>query len=369
MWFALGSITLLGFAWLFMRWRLASRWKGNRAQWDALTYEFLLRKHKSKVQRILMGVACDTALEFCLQEETFVDRVFKSLGLSREQQLDRLHFDEKVYIVSDDPRLGLLLKYNNALPALLESLFEEGRFAHGRVRKLWCQQRRLWVECVPAGDFAEGDIALLAKEILPVLQTLRDALLSKAPAQAESRDHFIFKAALLLGVSTALAVNGAVHGFRFVWSKFPVVIDNADVWQMAAWVGGGLAAALVTLCVVLLGRTSRAHLVLIELLTIGAVGCVLTAYVELRDYNIEFDTQPVSVVNVQVDRYYTTRCGKRNRSTCYHVQLAPFSGVPKGLKLDVDRTLYQQWQGQRELRVPLHAGALGWRWIDAPQRL
>lgn len=369
MWFALGSITLLGFAWLFMRWRLASRWKGERAQWGALTYEFLLRKHKSKVQRVLIGVPCDTALEFCLQEETFIDRVFKSLGLSREQQLDRLHFDEKVYIVSDDPRLGLMLKYNNALPGLLESLFEDNRFRHGRVRKLWCQQRRLWVECVPASDFKESDAALLADEALPVLQTLRDAMLSKPAGQAELRDHFIFKAALLLGISTALAVNGAVHGIRFLWSKFPVVIDNAALWQMAAWGCAGLVALLVMLCVVWLGRTSRAHLVLIELLTIGAVGSVLTAYVELRDYNIEFDTQPVTVVSVHVDRYYTTRCGKRNRRTCYHVQLAPFAGVPAGLKLDVDRASYQQWQGQRTLRVPLHAGALGWRWIDAPQPL
>jgi len=367
MWFALGSISLIGCIFFFVRWRSASRWLGTQAQCGRLPYEYCLQKHKSKIVKVIIGVSCDTPFEFCLKPENVIDRIFKWLGLSLEQQINHLHFDEKVYIVSDDARLGVLLKYSKTLPILLESLFAEQRFTLGRVRKLWCQNGRVWVECKPAKGFDDGDEVLLAKEVLPDLNIVRDALLERPNTSSESRDHFIARAAILVGFSTALAVNGAVQVFRTLFGKFPAMMDRAGLWQTAGLVGGSVAIGLIILCVFWLGRTSRAHLVLIELLLVGTAGCVLTATTELRDYNIEFDQSAVRNESVKVDRFYTTRCGKRNSSTCYHVRLAPFPGKPDGVELNLSSDTYYRLHNHSHLVLPVHAGALGWRWVDEPQ--
>ena len=94
MWFALGSISLIGFIFFFVQWRSASRWQGTPAWCGDQQYEFCLRKHKSKVRTVIIGLPCNTPLEFCLKPETFIDCLFKGLGLSQEQQIvlrQRLH--------------------------------------------------------------------------------------------------------------------------------------------------------------------------------------------------------------------------------------------------------------------------------------
>lgn len=366
MWFLLGLVSLVGFALFFVRWRAANRWQGVQARTGSHAYEYHLQKYKGKLQKIFIGVPCDSAIEFCLKPESTVDRVFKGLGLSQEQQLNRLHFDEKVYIVSDDPRLSVQLKRSSDLPVLLANMFEEQRFMGARIGKLWCQQRRLWVECIPAKNFDESEVGGLSEQVLPLLTKVRDALLAKSDSPGTVRDHFIAKAAILLGISTALAVGGGVQTLRSSIIKFPVVLDLGALWQSAILVGGVLLAGLIVLCIAWLGRTSRAHLVLIELLLVGSVGCVLTAYSELRDYNVEFDTREVRNEIVQATRFYTSRCGKRKRSTCYHVQIAPFAGKSEGLKLKLSYATYTQLHGHAQLVLPLHSGALGWRWIEEP---
>ncbi|CBL44243.1 hypothetical protein HDN1F_06600 [gamma proteobacterium HdN1] len=367
MWFLLGIVSLTGFALFFVRWRAANRWKGTQRQLLGQVYESALLKSKNRTKGVLIGLTCNTALEFCLKQETFVDRIFKRLGLSQEQQLNHLHFDEKVYIVSDNPRLGALLKGQPDLPAVLENLFEPNRFKLGVVCKLWCQQRRLWVQCKTDEDFDVGDIEALAKEVLPVLVKVHDALLATSEVNERGQDYFIPKALVLLGVSSALLVNGVIQSVRVLLLKFPVQLESLALLKMALMLGGIMTAALILWCVIWLGRTSRTHLVLMEILLVGSFGSVLTAATELRDYNIEFDHSRVRYESVQVVQYYTTRCGKRNRSTCYNVKLAPFVGKAGGLKLSLSYDAYNQLKNHPFLVLPVHEGALGVPWIEAPR--
>lgn len=370
MWFAIGLITLSVSAWLMFRWRLANRWKGQPAQFEGKGYESSIEQNKGAVTRVRIGIDCATGMHFCLKRENIVDRFFKALGLSEEQQLNRLHFDERIYVLSDDKRLGYLLRLKSDLHAPLAGFFDKQAFAGFRINKLWCRDKRLWIEAKPATSMKAKDCdpGALAPEVLPVMRQLADLLASSASPGTGSPDHFYLKACVLTAISAALAINGGVQLLRIAVMRFPVVVDQAGLLTLSAMVGAGILALLLGACVVWLGRTSRMHVVLVELLLVGGFGGMATAYAELRDINIELDGQPRQSVNTRVDQAWTTRCGKRGRSTCYHLEVGAGGALDRSLRLQVNASTYRALPAGVPIVVTLHAGALGYRWIDEPQR-
>lgn len=369
MWFAIGLITLCVSAWWMFRWRLANRWRGTSARHDGAAYEFSVESNKGRVTRVRIGIDCATGMHFCLKRENVVDRFFKSLGLSEEQQLNRLHFDERIYVLSDDKRLGYLLRLKSDLHAPLAGFFD-GALAGFKVGKLWCRDRRLWIEAKPAKSLktADCDTSGLATEVLPTLRQLAELLASSATPGSGSPDHFFLKACVLTAISAALAINGGVQLLRVAMMRFPAVVDHGQLMSYSAMLGAVLLLLLLAACVVWLGRTSRMHVVLMELLLVGGFGCFATAYVELRDINIEFDSAQAQSVRTQVSQAYTRRCGKGGRSTCYHIVLAANGALDRDMKLQVNRSTYDALPGGSQVDVPLHAGLLGMRWIAEPAR-
>ncbi|MBD8525287.1 hypothetical protein [Pseudomarimonas arenosa] len=364
MWFAIGLLTISVSAWLMYSWRRANQWKGQSAEHEGVRYQYSISKHKGRVQLIRLGLICQTGMHFQLKRESWLDRLFKSLGLSEEQQLNRLQFDENVYVVSDDRRLSYVLKQKSQLHEVLGRFFD-GRVLQGfKIKKLWCRGERLWIEAAPASSMKECSPQPLAAEVVPVLRELAGLLASTAPPGSGAHDGFIVKALLLTAISAALAINAAIQLLHTAIPKFPVVIDLAQLNATAAALGAGLLLALLGACVFLLGRTSRSHIVLIELLLVGGFGAFGSAFTSLRDYNIEFDRASPALVSATVADRYSRRCGKR--STCYYVQLsgAPLLGDKQRLK--VDRSRFNDFMPGTEVMIKLHPGALGVRWIEAP---
>ena len=369
MWFAFGLITLSVTAWLLFRWRLANRWKGKPGTQDGKSYEYAISQNKGRVVQLRIGIDCATGMHFCLKRENWIDRLFKSLGLSQEQQLNRLHFDERVYVLSDDKRLSYLLRLKSELHAPLSEFFGPGECAGFRIRKLWCRDKRLWIEAKPAKSMKAADCNPqdLAEDVLPVMRELAELLASSASPGSGSPDHFFLKACLLTAISSALAIVAGLQLFRLGIAKFPVVVDNTELMMLSLGVGSFLLLLLLGACVMFLGRTSRMHLVLLELLFIGGFGCVAGVYAELRDYNIDFDSMAARPVEADVIRHYTRRCGKNGRSTCYHVDLAAGGELDRRLSLKLDAATWRRLHAGGTVNLPLHLGALGMRWIDAPE--
>jgi hypothetical protein len=370
MWFAIGLLTFCGTVSFSIRWRLANRWCGKSSNLQDQPYEYEIRSNKGRLQGIRLSIACATSIEFCLKPETWFDRLFKFLGLSKEQQLDRLHFDEKIYVISDDQRLTSALKHNPDLPQKLQILLDAHRWPSFRVRKLWCQRGRLWVEVKPRGkqDNWSTLIIEIAEQTVPLLKACAEVLRQKLPFDGNTgKDFFIFKAAVLVGISTALVVHAGVHLLRMSMTHFPIVLDNNALWKHAMVVGGVAWVALLLLCIVWLGRTSRAHLVLLELFFVGSIGAVGSAYVQLHDFNIDWDHSTVQLQSSTIENQYTTRCGKRNSRTCYYLTLAPLADQPEPLHLQVNPTTYKSLNLGDPAKVPVHQGALRVPWIEEPQ--
>lgn len=370
MWFVFGLFTLTLSAWLVFRWRLASRWIGIAARLGDQAYEYAPAQNKGRLTGLRIGIDCATGMHFCLKRENLIDRFFKAIGLSEEQQLDRLHFDERVYVMSDDKRLGMMLRLRPELQSPLAGLFDQQHFADFRINKLWCRDRRLWLEASPARSMSARDFdpAPLAAEVLPVLRRLADTLASSASPLAGSQDHFFLKACLLTAASAALAINGAIQLFRIGVSRFPVMVDHDALWALSVTVGLILLGLLIGACILWLGRTSRSHIVLIELLLVGGFGAMTSSYAELRNLNVGFDGEPIEQIFTRVEHARSFACGKNNRSTCYRLTLAPTRELA-AMELQVNGTTYRSLPQGAQVAVPLRAGALGFRWIEEPQRV
>lgn len=370
MWFAFGVITLIGFVVGFISFRRSTRWNPEPGAANGQQYLWSESRNRGKLVSARVGLPVSTDLAFRLKRESFIDRFFKSIGLSVEQELNRLHFDQHVYVVSDDRRLGRILKYHESLAARLGELFEQEEVAGFRVTSLNCNGEHLFVEVKPKGLFAAGEsVASVALVVTPLLHDLANELSRKAPDEPGQKDHFILKAAILLGISTGLAAHAFVNGFRILMVDEALVLDEALLWRWAILSGLGITAALVAACIFMLGRTSRMHLVFVELITIGLAGAIGSAWIEMRDINRELDTSAGQAEIVSVESLRSYSCGKRNRSTCYSVEFGPSPSFPRGLDVSTEFSTFSQYTEGGKAEFMIRRGYFGIRWADMPTAL
>lgn len=366
MWFFFGFFSVFAAVAFFTKHRLAANWTGTHHNTSRCTYELGIDRHKGNITRIRVGIPCITGFYFKVRRETLTDKLFKSLGLSVEQQFQNLAFDENIYVLSDDCRLSEAIKNKLSVQGHILAIFDRNLLPGFTAKEIWCQRNRLWITAEPKYQANTETCTSFAAQAAPMLGEISGTLQTGAPANTGTKDRFIFKAALLLGISTALAVNVCIQAFRLIVLHFPVVLDNNALLHQALLPSLVMAALLIFVCILLLGRTSRAHVVLLELIFIGVAGAYGTAYFELRDYNIDFDASPPRKVATTIIDKHTTRCGKRNRSTCYHIELAGWPGYAQGIRLQVNRSLYDTLTEGGTAEIKVHDGELGSRWIEEP---
>jgi hypothetical protein len=368
MWFLFGLVTLIGTVLLAIRDRRASQWSGETARMagesaSLRTGESYLFNLMGKEQRLLMGVSCPEGFHLKLKPETGVDRLFKKLGVSEEFRIGDPEFDAQVYVVAEDRRVGRVLHRSAEVRRGLLKLFRLSRFGL-RLRALECHGGRLWVDYTVAKDFEET--GLVANEVVPVLLEMVRELEAEGSAPAAERDPFVWKAAVLVGLSTGLLVNGLIQGYRLSYVVMPSIVDQ-DTWFVGSivWallmVGGLVVAALVWL-----QRSARTHLVILDMALVGALGCFGTARVLVADVNRALDFKPPEVVETDV----IMRNGHVRKSLAYVVTVEDWRRESGQLRLRVPAHVHDSLRpfalgaSRDRLRLRVGRGALGIRYLE-----
>ena len=62
----------------------------------------------------------------------------------------------------------------------------------------------------------------------------------------------------------------------------------------------GIVTLLIIMTLFILGRSSRTHLVLVELLLVGSIGTYLTVSAQMRDLNMEMDESLAMEYEVEI---------------------------------------------------------------------
>lgn len=361
MWFAFGFISLIGFSIYFFLRRLKSNWAGTKSYSASTAYDFAIVSHKKKVRAVFVGVSVPDTAHFSFKPERWYDRLFKWVGLSVEYQVGDAHFDRRVYIVSDDAALTAQLRANTYLRDDILGFFRFAQLSNWKVAEIACLGGRLWVRYKPPRNTEDVPSGLITGTV-PILETTRTHLGIALAPSPRVRDPFVYRAAVLLGISSALAINGGLHLMRLHIGTIPLILDTAALRTFALLCGGVITAILSLGVVVFLARSARAHIVLFEIITIGFFGAFATSLAEIRDLNMELDRSSATVYETVVVEKRVSR-SRRSGST-YYVTLAAWGDEVMGREVKVSSTLFDRLPIQGRVALRQRPGYLGLRWVE-----
>lgn len=366
MWVALGFVTLVASVWYqwWMRWH--NSWKGVEDKLAGIPCSTRVRSRQGLDYGLLVGIDAPETFRFQLKREGGWDRFFKWAGLTHEHQFGHSGFDSLVYVESDDQHLFNSLGGNRRFLHAAQHMFaaqSEDRW----LKRVVCARGRLWMVIGCSDGYTKASRErnrVFATNLLPYLQRMQKELDACMPDDsAVERDRYLVPAAVVLTLSSGLAVAGVISWARSLVSpEFVVDVEplKSSAWLVTACVVGALALAAM----LFLKGSSRLHLVLTELALVGTFGAWSTSSSVLRDINIEFDRSPAT----QVQRALlgksveeSKRLFKPTRTT-YLLHHQGWPGDTRRRSVAVSAAAYEKASMGDTLEFEQHHGFFGWRW-------
>jgi len=362
MWFAFGFITLgCYFAYLFSK-RTRARWKGLPMVTQGIAHE---RANRPRGRLLRLGLPAPAGIDLVLLPETFLARLFKGIGLSEEFQVGRDRFDAAVYIGSDDAELCRRLALKRELQADILAIFDAEYPEGCALREIRCLSGRLWADFSVHPEFPQDSVSAVERVTMAPLKRIADALtamVAGSNAGTKPRDPFVRKAMVVLALSSTLAFVGFTQWFRHIYQVTPLILDGARLAWFTALAGVVILLLLIALTIKVVGRSARAHLVLLEVLLVGGSGSFFAAWVGLQTLNSGLDHASATPITVQVSGKEPVR-GRRH--TDYYVIVPDWAKPGTDLRLNVPYWFFHNTPLNDTLVVNQHPGALGLRWVSS----
>jgi len=365
MWFTFGFITLISFSFYFWYKRVKATWSGTAGSSEGISFQYNVSKSKKgRIIGLLVGIDGPIGYDYSFKKETSFDRFFKSIGLSNEYQVGNKEFDDLVYIVSDNVEFHRQLSSNATIATSVIEIFKLNEKYNCEVVEICNNLGRLWVSYT-TGDFDENSILDLSSETASILKIIANEIehIPKIP-NSKWKDPFVTKAAIILAINTGFAINGL---FRLIQPLvlFPFMVDLSQLLIDSLCWGVGLIFIFVIIAIIVLGRSARTHLVLIELLIVGTFGFVSTSFFELRDINIEFDKSVAAEYEVKV---LDKEIRKKKKSKRYYLYLNDWNRRKTKEKVKVSSDFYHSVSIRDDIIIKQREGYLEYRWVESVKR-
>lgn len=374
MWMLTGLVTMIGMAVIGYRARMEDRWKlealtlinpytGKRMgdpPEGALYSEQETGSRRAPLQRIGFDRAPD--IEMRVKARRWWDYPFTAIGLSVACRTGNRSFDRAFYQVTEQRSICRALKGCATTQARMLRLLDECEKQNVRFRQIRVRRQRIWVEVKSSRWRKEPRPILLARAFAPLLRDISEALEAEIPAAVRGRrEPFAWKAALFTGASTALLFGGLVLLAPIMLSPLPAPASMAGLLSLALPVAAIVIGSMMVLTIVLLGRTSRTHLVLLELALVGYLGALMTSYGLLREVNMALDHAAPNqyVVGLQEKTVRRGRGGTRR-----YLRVAGWDGPQSRMGVQVGGALYRSVREGDQLLLEEYPGRLGVPWIQ-----
>lgn len=360
MWLFIGAITLLCACVYAGRKRYAARWNGLPYMVRDSSFLASTQGEGSWRSRPCLGLATSSTLEFECKAESWLDRFFKWTGLSVELQLGQDRFDRTVYLIADNPAVLEVLRREPDLCDRLIAMFRESPDHGFRVHRVVCRRGKFWVEFRKTADIASS--YLIFSKAAADVRRMWAAIPERLPDGHSGADPLFLRSVIVLAFSTGLAIHGGVHLYRLLRFDGVVTLDLASLLTLGLVAGGLLLALQLLLATALLARSSRLHLIMLELLLVGSFGALSTGVVEVRDMNIDLDTSRATLHATTVQDLTVSR--SRRGGTRRYAYVDAFGNEPPR-KLRVSYDDYHSLTIGEPATIRLRDGYFGIRWIEA----
>jgi hypothetical protein len=231
-----------------------------------------------------------------------------------------------------------------------------------KFHEMHIRNQRIWIRITPLSQKSSAEATLIAKDVIPTLKLISSIFTTNLSQTTSTlKDPFYFKAAIFLSISTGMGIMGACHLVTLVFLNEPFTVDVGELFSMSFVLGTVIISALIFTMFVVLGKTARAHLVLLELLIIGYFGAVASSFSLARDINIEWDNGSPKQYIVEVHNKTISR-GRRHTSYYLHVDDWLHPGQQKSIS--VSSTKYKAFNIGDRLEIDQYPGYLGFKWVD-----
>lgn len=346
-----GSLLLASFV---VRKRLSGKktLEEHRTLADGTAYQVTEHRHKGHLRGVTIGVVANNGHYFGIKKESALDRLFKWIGVSAEVQTRNKEFDENYYLVSDNPALCQALSGNPSFRTAIEALHAI------KLKKLEATPHLVWLY-VPATIFNTERESIVAQ-----LKVVADALSSVPLISNASLFNSSARTAIIYNCFHATWLGLGIYGLTVTGIRDAELVDKLPLMIKSGIIGSVIAAVWFVSILLLAGRSSRGHLVLLDFIFMGLAGIYMSVFSGLYDYNVINDRSEPQYFEREIVNKKTYRCGKRKRSTCYSLVIDGFIKEDGIHSKKVSSTTYHAAQIGGKARVTLRQGALGYSWTD-----
>lgn len=339
---------------------LRQRFAGTTASILDRAYEYVVTRSKGRITALAVGIDVPDVACFVMRREKAYDRFAKWCGIAREWQTRDERFDRTIYILCDDALALDALSMHEPLRKVIEDLF-----AHPLVCALHCAYGKLWIDCdvghVDTRDTADFSVVgTVVAQLRDQFEAARKLIGSLNLAHwASRRDLPFVREQILLAATSVLGALGLLCFLIQLPTQLPVTLSEHAIVQRATLTTVVLTVMMLLALWLFLGRSSRTHLVLLDILLVGASGGWLAATTWYDVQNRRLDQAFALDYVIPIHKYVT----HGRHGDHFHIVVAHWPDPTIDRTVDVERDVYDQVESEQCAHFEYHHGAFGDPWL------
>lgn len=327
-----------------------------------------IKKNKGTIVSISFGVSIASDISISFRKESWLTRFFKSLGFCNEFCTGDPEFDNKVFIYSGDRQNVKKLVEHKVLRDLIVSILYNTRRSEVIVRNdefvepnkhivtsLNIREGAIWVTLTGKHlkNFDSMDGANLAR----LLDQFEPYLKGEISPETET-NYLNYKSFLGYQVGLAIACFSFIF---FMIGDGAKMISYENMWLYGITSAILVASVFLYMVYAYCRRSPFLHLILRDFILYGFICTFVASIFLMREFNIGLDTAVPETKSVQVLQKYRHHGSKSNT---YHVTIADWRNPGASLSYQVGYRYYNTVNEGDEIKINIHAGALGDPWLE-----
>lgn len=273
MWVLFDVILLISIFTYLLITNLRDGWSGR----DGITSSGENFQHSLYKNDITIGCEAVDKISFSLKMEKWHDGLAKKLGISSDMKTHSKEFDDLVYLVTDNQYVYSTIKDSSVITESVIEIFNICKENGANFKFMRFQNGKIWVEMSTKKRSSrknkETDINELAEKLVPLFRKISNEFLGFGLQVSLVTDHHFVTESIITSTLGATFFAGMVGYLAHMFSSdFTQMMTISKILKDSLFLALMMVAATAAIAIILLGKSSRTHIVLFRVLLLGFLG-------------------------------------------------------------------------------------------------